>query len=347
MRGRGGPAIRALRWGLRYLRGFEPQLRDAPVILMYHRVAEPPWDPWGLAVPPALFREQILALKRRRALLSMDDLVAGLESGSLPPRATALTFDDGYADNALVAKPILEELEAPATLFLTSGIVGEKRGFWWDELARLVLAGRSGADFAIDAGGERLAATWPEQAELPADLGSWRVNHRTDDPRRQAYLHLWRILQAMTAERRDAAMTRLTDLLSSGAPEFDDLLCRPMTPEMVRAAPSRWIAIGAHGRSHTPLTALPLATRREELEGARDEIAALTGAEPPSGLAYPHGSFDAETRALVAEAGYRWAVISRSARIDPRCFDPLALPRLEAGPRDARGMLRSVHAAGR
>ena len=81
---------------------------------MYHRVDDPPWDPWGLAVPPARFREQIAALKKHRVLVSMEDLATGLATGALPPRAAALTFDDGYADNALLAKPILEELEAPA-----------------------------------------------------------------------------------------------------------------------------------------------------------------------------------------------------------------------------------------
>jgi len=38
----------------------------APIILMYHRVADLTVDPWGLAVHPARFEEQIDALTRDR-----------------------------------------------------------------------------------------------------------------------------------------------------------------------------------------------------------------------------------------------------------------------------------------
>lgn len=338
---------RRLRLAWRHLRGHMPDLRDAPAILMYHRVAEPPWDPWGLAVPPALFREQLEALKSRRTLLSMDALVAGLETGSLPPRATALTFDDGYADNLLVAAQILEDLEVPATLFLTSGLISASRRFWWDELARLVLAGREAADFEFEIGGTRLAAAWPVQAELPADLPEWRVGDPTADPRRLAYHRLWRALQRMDAAGRDAAMAALAAELGRSEPLAEDAHGLPMTPDMARSAPSRWIALGAHGRSHAPLTALPPAARREELQSARTEIAAITGGAPPPGMSYPHGSFDDETRAMAAEAGYRWAVTSRSARVKRTGYDLLALPRLELGRRGGRAMLQALHVAGR
>ena len=45
-----------------------------------------------------------------------------------------ITFDDGYRDNLLVAKPLLEQHGLPATVFVTTGYVGPGRDFWWDEL---------------------------------------------------------------------------------------------------------------------------------------------------------------------------------------------------------------------
>ena len=276
----------------------------------------------------------------------MEALAAGLDKGSLPPRATALTFDDGYADNVLTAKAILEEFEAPATLFVTTGCVSAGHGFWWDELARLVLGGRAAAEFAVDAGGRRLEAKWPEQARLPGDLAAWRAGDPTADPRRVAYVRLWRALQEMRGPEREDAMAALRAQLDDAEPLAEDAAGRPMTAEMVRAAPSAMISLGAHGRSHTPLTALPARERREELEIARLELAAMTGGEPPDGLAYPHGSMDAETRAMAAEAGYRWAVTTRQARIDRRRSDPLALPRLQVGRQEGREMLRAVCEAG-
>lgn len=330
----------------RELRGHWPQLRNAPAILMYHRVDEPPWDPWGLCIPPSLFRDQLRELTRRRTIVSMEELASGLQAGKVPPKATALTFDDGYADNIQIAAPILEESSAPATFFLTSGFVSGGERFWWDELARIVLGGREAAAFALEIGGTKLAAAWPEQRRLPEDLAAWRVGQPASDPRRIAYERLWNGLRSMGEVARRTALEGLAAATGEDAPLAEDPLGVAMDSEMIRSAP-KLVSFGAHGRSHTPLTALPPAERRAELELARREVAALTGGAPPAGMAYPHGSLDDETRALVAAAGYRWAVTSRSARVDPKRCDLLALPRLELGRRNGRAMRRALHAAGR
>jgi peptidoglycan/xylan/chitin deacetylase (PgdA/CDA1 family) len=343
---RGGLPHRIAHRAWRELRGHWPPLRDAPAILMYHRVDEPPWDPWGLCIPPALFRDQLRELRRRRTIVSMEQLADGLQAGNVPPKATALTFDDGYADNIRIAAPILEEFGAPATFFLTSGFVSGGERFWWDELARIVLGGRAAADFALEIGGTKVAAAWPEQHRLPEDLPAWRVGQPSGDPRRLAYERLWNGLRALGEAPRRAALAQLAAAVGEDAPLADDPLGVPMNPAMIRSAPAL-VSFGAHGRSHTPLTALPPAERRAELELARREVAALTGGEAPAGMAYPHGSLDDETRDLVAAAGYRWAVTSRSARVDWRLCDLLTLPRLELGRRSGRAMWRALHAAGR
>ena len=40
--------------------------RGGPAILMYHRIAKPDVDPWGLAVSPERFAEQVQALRTDR-----------------------------------------------------------------------------------------------------------------------------------------------------------------------------------------------------------------------------------------------------------------------------------------
>src|SRR6516225_11294141 len=113
--------------------------RGGPAILMYHRIATPDVDPWGLSVSPERFAAHVETLRARRTILSMDAFVARLRSRDLPHDAVALTFDDGYSDNLCQAKPILEAADVPATVFLTTGRIGTGREFWWDELARMVL----------------------------------------------------------------------------------------------------------------------------------------------------------------------------------------------------------------
>ena len=141
--------------------------RDGPAILMYHRIATPDVDPWGLSVSPERFAEQVHALRARRTILSMDAFVARLQSGDLPHDAVALTFDDGYLDNLRQAKPILEAAEIPATVFLTTGRIGTGKEFWWDELARMVLSRA-----------EPLSASVKVEADEPADRSS---AHRPGD----------------------------------------------------------------------------------------------------------------------------------------------------------------------
>lgn len=97
-------------------------------ILGYHRVG-PERD--VLAVRPDRFRRQLeLVLDRGGQFVSLADGVATLETPADEARV-ALTFDDGYLDNLETALPILEDLGAPATIYLVSSIADGREGFHW------------------------------------------------------------------------------------------------------------------------------------------------------------------------------------------------------------------------
>jgi peptidoglycan/xylan/chitin deacetylase (PgdA/CDA1 family) len=98
-------------------------------ILLYHRVADGD-DP--LALAPRRFAEQMghLAAEGYRVL----DLVAALAllwRGVVPERTVALTFDDGFADVAEQALPVLERHGFRATVFVTTGVVDGRVSFPW------------------------------------------------------------------------------------------------------------------------------------------------------------------------------------------------------------------------
>jgi peptidoglycan/xylan/chitin deacetylase (PgdA/CDA1 family) len=95
-------------------------LVDPPVVvLLYHRVTTLTSDPEMLSVSPDNFRAQMRHLKETVPLVRFEE-----DWTKVSKPAVAITFDDGYADNALEALPILEEVGVPATFFVSTGTIG-------------------------------------------------------------------------------------------------------------------------------------------------------------------------------------------------------------------------------
>ena len=115
--------LRSWRWRVRR-QPPAPGLR----ILFYHRVSD---DRDELAVTPVRFAEQMARLAR-------DGLRAvGVEEGHALLAAgraqgvVGLCFDDGYADVARNAVPILERHGFQATVFLPTGVIDGSAAFTW------------------------------------------------------------------------------------------------------------------------------------------------------------------------------------------------------------------------
>jgi murein biosynthesis integral membrane protein MurJ len=101
-----------------------------PLVLMYHSV-DTGDDPYRITVSPARFEQQMEWLKRRGLRgTSMRELLDAADRG----RAAGLvgiTFDDGYADFATHALPVLARHGFTATVFLVAGKLGGSND--WDE----------------------------------------------------------------------------------------------------------------------------------------------------------------------------------------------------------------------
>src|SRR5947207_7132586 len=82
-------------------------------VLAYHRVGRVTTDPQLLCVTPEHFTEHLELITKRYEPARLDELVAATR----PDRAVAVTFDDGYADTLLAAKPLLERASVHATVF--------------------------------------------------------------------------------------------------------------------------------------------------------------------------------------------------------------------------------------
>lgn len=97
--------------------------RYRTVVIMYHRVRDDRRDP-DLTVSTPNFRRQMEYLSSRYRVIPLSEVVDRLDAD--PPAdadTTAITFDDGYADNFDNALPVLKERRIPATVFLVSGSI--------------------------------------------------------------------------------------------------------------------------------------------------------------------------------------------------------------------------------
>jgi peptidoglycan/xylan/chitin deacetylase (PgdA/CDA1 family) len=307
---------------------------------MYHRIAEPPYDPWGLAVSPAHFADQLRSLARSRRLVHMDQLVEGLRQRELTGREVAITFDDGYVDTLNVGKPILESADAPATVFITTDRLGATRQFWWDELADICLGGTAAIDVELEIAGRRLHVSLP--AGTAAVPRGWFWSHPPTGNRERTYLTLWQALRHLDSCALEAAMQTLRERCEPLA-QAESL---PMRREDVATlAAGGSIRIGGHSQAHLPLTTLPADAKRHQIAQCKRELEELTGGAV-SGFAYPYGDRDDEVKALTEQAGYRWAVSTQSAVVDAEHCDLFDLPRLQVMNWPGRELMRRLSELG-
>jgi peptidoglycan/xylan/chitin deacetylase (PgdA/CDA1 family) len=280
---------------------------DPPVVvLLYHRVASLSRDPEMLAVTPENFRAQMRYLKENFPLVRFED-----DWKAAPKPAVAVTFDDGYADNALEALPILEEVGLPATFFISAGTIGTTQEFWWHELEHIVLEQHDlPAGFTLS--DNRFGRTWPTVS---------------DRERQEFYNGMVRLMNQVDAARRDNWLAQVRRWAGDGtAPAA---VHRAMTiDELRRLAENSLVTIGAHTVTHTRLSSLDAAGQREEITTSKRALEAWLGRETPV-FSYPFGrrcEYTQKSIALCREAGFIKAAANFPGQAH-RWTDPYQIPR--------------------
>ncbi len=266
-------------------------------ILLYHRVANTDFDPFNVAISPDKFERQLARL-RRKAVLPLREFIALHVQNKLPRDAIAITFDDGYACNALVAAPMLETFGLPATFFVVSDAIGRSEEFWWDELEFIVrarefdfeTARRLLANYSIAVGG----------AAHEGGVGS-------------AYLTLWRALRGLPAEPRRQYFRHLRDgmgLESKVRPTH-----RPMTAAELRALAAKPLfEIGGHTVTHPSLPTLDAREQEQQIVLGARFLEELLG-KPIRSFSYPFGDWGPVTREIVMGAGFECALTAAHRRV--------------------------------
>jgi peptidoglycan/xylan/chitin deacetylase (PgdA/CDA1 family) len=270
--------------------------------LGYHRVAAVVRDEYEACVTPEHFAEHMESLRQYAHPLSLSKLVDSLKTGSLPSRAVAVTFDDGYADNLYHARPILEKYQVPATIFITTGYAG--REFWWDELERLVMTSQASVDaFRLQVGKSRFV--WEQLHGKP----------EADIQIRREFRHaLYHFLLALDTDALDHAMEVIRRWAAATSIETPT---RAMNQaELLQLVEGGLIELGSHTRCHPMLPRLSIERQREEITAGKDDLEAVLG-KPVHGFAYPNGRSTETARLLVQAMGFSYACTSLQDVVRP------------------------------
>ncbi|MGI9451857.1 MAG: polysaccharide deacetylase family protein [Geminicoccaceae bacterium] len=220
-------------------------------------------------------------------------------------RFATLTFDDGYRDNLTHALPVLERYGAPATIFVTTGMIERADDAWWIGLVEWLKA----CDWiTVEGFGKRPTATLPEKIATRIDLTNWVQG---DVQRLEA------LQRAMKAD--GISISGLVDQQALSRDELRTL------------ADHSLITIGGHTVSHPWLASLPEDEASREISDNRRYLRELTQQDVDH-FAYPFGSPVAcaeREMGLVAEAGFSSAFTCRHG-----CMFPLHRDLRYAWPRE-------------
>ena len=303
------------------------------LILLYHRIAELHSDPWGLAVTPRRFADHVEVLRQYARPRRLRQLSHGLLNGSLPNRSVVVTFDDGYADNFHNAKPVLERYDVPATVFVTTGYIGqEEHEFWWDELDRLFLQpGVLPEKLSLNVNGSTYQWELGEAAYYSEEASQrhrrWRSWEATPTSRHFLYNSLWNLLRPMTQRERERVLHELGEW--AGVEPVVRPSHRPLSVEEVIALGQEGgvVEVGAHTVTHPALRKLPPALQRAEILGSKARLEEILN-RPVTSFAYPYGSLSEQAVGIVREARFSCACSTRAGFVEPST-NRFRLPRVE------------------
>ena len=287
--------------GLRLRRG------PAAAVLMYHRIERRAVDPLALFVTPDNFAAQIAALRQFADIVPAGDI---LLAGDRP--RIAITFDDGYEDNATYAAPVLESHDAPACIFATNQFVPDAPEFWWDQLDHLLLREPSDVAFV--------------EAHLPNRCVRFDV--RTVAGRTRTFSYLNRVFRTLARVERESCLAHLHGQLGRSPVRCSDH-ARLNADELRRLDASGLIEIGGHTATHQSLRAADDIEAVAEIESNRSALASVTG-RVPRVFAYPYGDGGPRDWVNTRSAGYDLG-FSTVTRAVGRVHRPHWLPRLFIG----------------
>ncbi|QGY06185.1 polysaccharide deacetylase family protein [Methylobacterium mesophilicum SR1.6/6] len=287
-------AVGADRW-------LAPAARGLGVILTFHHVSPDPVPAFApnrlLSITPDFLDLTLRELDARGfEVIGLDEVPRRLAAPDYGPPFAALTFDDGYRDNVVHARPVLARHGVPWTLFVTSAFADQRGRLWWLELERAIVR-LDRVRITIGSRSLDLPARSPQEKAIAFDV----------------------IYRDLRGGDEELLLARIADLcrqagFTPGALAAD--LCLSWD-EMRALARDPAVTFGAHTVSHPMLAKHEAAVAAREIAEGRDRIEAELG-RPVRHLSYPvgdPGSAGPREFALASAMGFDTAVTTRPGHL--------------------------------
>lgn len=289
-----------------WVRGAADQVSAARLsILIFHRVLPVPDPMFPDLIDAGRFDALVRVLAASFKVLPLGEAAARLAAGTLPSGALSITFDDGYADNAEIALPILRRHGLKATFFVATGFLDGGRMFN-DSVIECVRGARGDA----------------------ADLSEFSLGRRSlagAQQRRGVVDELLPQVKYLGLEEREQFIVRLARCLGSDSLPDDLMMRTAQVVELHRAG----MEIGGHTARHPILRVLADAEAEAEIAEGRVRLQQIIDA-PVQVFAYPNGrpmqDYDARHVEIVRRLGFR-AAVSTAPGTATAASDPFQLPR--------------------
>lgn len=282
--------------------------RNHLTIAMFHRVL-PASDPRHAGADPEwtmtteTFNHCLTFFRRHYQVVTPEQVFAALRQGhALPPRSLLITFDDGWADTAEYAQPLLDQAGMRALVFVVGDAVDRATPFWEEYLYQLLATEPDGW--------QRLAAQLehcgmaPLKGAAPANSGEAAIRHA---------------IGQLSQRERPAVLAMVHSL---GWPHSTAAM---LSQRQLEGLVAGGHAIGGHGMSHQPLTRVT--DLAQELQAAQQTLATRLQQPAVESMSFPHGAFSEGVAAQCSAAGYQFLFSSEAhlTRLDGK---PSTAPRL-------------------
>ena len=274
------------------------------IFLGYHGVKESheKLENWTM-VTQEQFRQQMRFLKTNFDCISIDEAVS---LNSKKKNTIVVTFDDGYENNFKIAYPILKEFNIPATIYITTKNVIERKLFWPDVIWYYIK--KSNIEII-------------KLKHLNRNLGIYYFNGNKEELLNNLS-RLQNDIKKIVPDEREAGLQNIIEEINKNnyktiePPNVEGEAISPMTSiQLKKLSTAPLITIGAHTHCHNLLDQIDIKKAENTIKKSKEILEDICKKEIKH-FAFPNGNYNDDIIRLVKKTGFKTALT-----FDPGYFE--------------------------